>query len=45
MQVCVEFERGIGHTDAEKDAEYLEIFEPGLKEVNMATSKFCQAFQ
>ncbi len=24
MQVCIEFERNIGHPDAEKDAEYLE---------------------
>jgi hypothetical protein len=24
MQVCVDFERDLGHPDAEKDAEYLE---------------------
>ena len=31
MQVCVDFEREIGHPDAEKDADYLENVRAKIK--------------
>ena len=31
MQVCVDFEREIGHPDAEKDADYIENLKARLE--------------
>jgi hypothetical protein len=40
MQISVDFERQIGHTDAEKYADYLENVRARLeKEVNLSLAK------